>query len=57
MVGLRIERGDVEHRQPAMTTLPQANLQNLPDTTAGGREPQVSGQASRTLRTDQHHFP
>jgi hypothetical protein len=30
MAGLLIGRGDIEHRQPAMTALPQANLQNLP---------------------------
>ena len=33
MVGLLQGVGDVEHRQPAMTDPPQANLQNSPDTT------------------------
>jgi hypothetical protein len=34
MVGLLQGVGDIEHRQPAMTDPPQANLQNSPDTTA-----------------------
>jgi hypothetical protein len=33
MVALLQGVGDVEHRQPAMTDPPQANLQNSPDTT------------------------
>jgi hypothetical protein len=33
MVGLLQGVGDIEHRQPAMTDPPQANLQNSPDTT------------------------
>jgi hypothetical protein len=38
MVGLLQGVGDIEHRQPAMTDPPQANLQNSPDTTAVFRE-------------------
>jgi hypothetical protein len=34
MAGLLLGVGDVEHRQPAMTSRPQANLQNLPHVTS-----------------------